>query len=101
MYLWQKVSSLSTAVAIEHREIKDVIGHLRHLITVLVLFALADLRNVAHFEQADFGDEFAVADAGWQQNRLVDAIVPNAKRVPGGGASTAVRVKARIAGAGA
>lgn len=77
--LMAKVSSLSTAVAIEHSEVKDVIGHLQHLITVFVLFALADLRDVAHIGQTDFGDGFAVADAGRQQNRLIDAIVPNAE----------------------
>lgn len=99
--LMAKVGSLSTAVAIEHSEVKDVVGHLRHLMSVLVLFALADLRGVAHLGQADFGDGFAVADAGWQHNGLVNAIVPNAERVPGGGASTAVRVKAGIAGAAA
>lgn len=99
--LMAKVCSLSTTMAIEHSEVKDVVGHFRHLITVLVLFALADLRGEAHLGQADFGDGFAIADAGWQQNGLVDAIVPNAERVPGGGASAAIRVKAWIAGSGA
>lgn len=95
-----KISSLRTTVAIEHSEVQDFVCHLGHLITVLILFALANLRGVAHLGQADFGDGFAITNAGWQQNGLVDAIVPNAERVPGGGATTAVRVKAGIAGAG-
>lgn len=88
-------------MAIEHSEVNYVTGQLRHLIAVLVFFALADLWGVAHLGQADFGDGFAVADAGRQENRLVDTIVPNAERVPGCGASAAVRVEAWIAELGA
>lgn len=95
-----KISCLRTTVTIEHSKVQDVVSHLGHLIPVLVLFAQADLRGVAHLGQADFGDGFAVTNAGWQQDGLVDTIVPNAERVPGGGASAAVRVKAGITGAG-
>lgn len=77
--LMAKVSSLSAAVAIKHSEVKDVISHLRYLITVFVLFALANLRDAAHVGQTDFGDGFAVADTGRQQDGLVDATVPDAE----------------------
>lgn len=92
------VSRLGPAVPVEHSKVEDVVGHLGDLEAVLVLLALADERGAAHLGQADFGDGLAIADAGGQQDGLVDAIVPDAERVPGGGAAAAVRIKASVAG---
>ena len=94
-----EVGRLRPAVAIKHGKVNYVVGHLGKLEAVLVLLALADEGGRAHLGQADFGDDLAVADAGGQQDGLVDAVVPDAEGVPGGGGAAAVRVEAGVAGA--
>ena len=94
-----EVGRLRPAVAVKHGKVNDVVGHLGKLEAVLVLLALADEGGCAHLGQADLGDDLAVADAGGQQDRLVNTVVPDAKGVPGGGAAAAVRVEAGVAGA--
>lgn len=84
-------------MAVEHGKVQDVVGHLRDLKAVFVLLALTDEGRAAYSRQADLWNGLAVANAGRQQDGLVDAIVPDAKRVPSGGAAAAVRIKARAA----
>lgn len=81
-------------MAIENGKVQDVVGHLRDLKAVFILLALANEGSTAYFGQADLWNRLAVANAGRQQDGLVDAIVPDTKRIPSGGAAAAVRIKA-------
>lgn len=85
-------------MAVEHGKVEDIVCHLGDLEAVLVLPPVADERGAAHLGQADLGDGLAVLDGGRQVDGLVNAVVPDAERVPGGGLATAVRVEARVAG---
>lgn len=95
--LMAEISRLWSAVAVEYSKVEDGAVHLADLKAVLVLLALADVGGTAHFGQAHHGDGLPIANAGGQQNGLVDAIVPNAEGIPGGGAAAAVWVEAGAA----
>lgn len=94
-----EIRRFRSAVPVKHGKVDDVVGHLGEMEAVLVLLALPNERGAAHIGKADLGNGLAVADAGRQQDGLVDAIVPDAKRVPGGGFPAAVGVETCAAAA--
>lgn len=81
-------------MTIENSKVQDVVGHLWDLKAVFILLALTNERSTAYFWQADLWNGLAVANAGRQQDGLVNAIVPDAKRIPSGGTAAAVCIKA-------
>lgn len=84
-------------MSIKHGKIQDSVSHLGDLEAVLILLALPNERGTAYLRQANFGNELAIANAGREQDGLINTIVPNAKGVPSCGAATAVRIKTRVA----
>lgn len=79
-----EICSRRSPVPIVHCKVQDVLCQLGEAQAILVLLAFADVGSTAHLLQADFGDGLAVLNAGRQQNRLVNAVIPDPKIVPGG-----------------
>lgn len=92
-----EVSSFWPTVTVKYSKVEDTIGHLGDLKAVFVLLPSTDKRGAAYLGQADFRNGLPIANAGRQQDGLIDSIVPDAKRIPSGGAATAVGIKSGIA----
>lgn len=93
-----EICRLRPAVAVEDGEVQDAVGQLGGLPAVLVLLAQAYQGGGAHIGQAHLGNRLPVSDAGRKQDGLIDAVVPDAKGIPGGRPAASVRVKPRVAG---
>lgn len=92
-----EVSSFWPAMTIKHSKVEDAIGHLGDLEAVFILLAPTDEGGAAYLGQADFRNGLPIANAGRQQDGLVNSIVPNAERIPSGGAAAAVGIEPGIA----
>lgn len=68
--------------------------------SIFVFFPFANEGSTAHVLQANFGDWLAILDARWQQNRLIDAVIPDPKIVPSGWLPASIGVKSRTPGLG-
>lgn len=77
-----------------HCEVQDILRQLSVIEPVLVFLSLPDVAGAAHVAQAHFWDGLPVLDAGWEENGLIDAIVPDAEGVPCGRAAAPVGVEA-------
>lgn len=92
-----EVSSFWPTVAIKHSKVEDAIGHLGDLEAVFILLPPTNEGGTAYLGQADFRNGLPVANAGRQQDGLIDSIVPDAERIPCGGAAAAVGIKSGVA----
>lgn len=90
-----EISRCRSAMAIIHRKVQDLIGQLSKAKPVFILFPFANLRCAAHVLQADFGNWLAILNAGRQHNWLLQAVIPDAKIIPGGWSAATIRIKAR------
>lgn len=92
-----EVSCFWPTMAIKHSKVHDIVSHLWHLKAVFILFSLTNEGSTAYIWQADLWNGLAIADAGRQQDGLVNAIVPDAEWIPSSRMATAVWIKARVA----
>lgn len=92
-----EVSSFWPAVTIKYSKVEDAIGHLGDLKAVFILLSSTNEGGAAYLGQADFRNGLSIANAGRQQDGLINSIVPDAERIPSGGAATAVGIKTGIA----
>lgn len=84
-------------MAIKHSKVEDVVRHLGDLEAVFILLPSTNEGGTADLGQADLGNGLAIANAGRQQDGLVDPIVPDAERIPRGGTAAAVGIKPSVA----
>lgn len=92
-----EVSSFWPAVTIKYSKVEYAIRHLGDLKAVFILFPSANEGGTAYLGQTDFRNGLPIANAGRQQDGLIDSIVPDAERIPCGGAAAAVRIKSGVA----
>lgn len=92
-----EVSSFGPAVTIKYSKVEDAIRHLGDLKAVFILLPPTNEGGAAYLGQADFRDGLSIANAGRQQDGLIDSIVPDAKRIPCGRTAAAVCIKSGVA----
>ncbi|KAG8134390.1 hypothetical protein E2320_007506 [Naja naja] len=90
-----EISCRHPAMPIENGKIQDLLRQLAVIETVLVLLPFPNVGGVAHVRQADLGNQLPIFDAGREQDGLVQAVVPNPKGIPSGGAAAPIQIKTR------
>lgn len=89
-----EVCSCCPAVPIVHCEVQDILCQLSVVESVLIFLSLPYVAGAAHVAQAHLWDGLPVLYAGWEENGLIDAIVPDAEGVPCGRPPATVGVEA-------